>query len=105
MAGYTQYYDYLTSQGVMVPDTSTVLTEIEQMMKDLFGQDLDTAPSTPQGRLIEMFQRSRTFTIYAMAAISNMFNLNKANGFVLDDLGALFLIARNPATYTTTTIV
>lgn len=101
MAKVAQYYDYLTTQGVMIPDTSTVLTDIQAEMKTLFGQNLDTAPSTPQGRLIEMFQRSRTFTIQAMAAISNMFNLNRANGFMLDDLGALFLISRQSATYTT----
>lgn len=105
MAKYAQYYDYLTNRGVMVPDTSVVLSEIEDQMKELFGQELDTAPTTPQGRIIEMLQRSRTFTIQAMAAISNMFNLNKANGFVLDDLGALFLISRQPATYTTTTVI
>lgn len=105
MAQITQYYNYLTDQGVIVPDTAVVLSEIERQMEELFGGDLDTSPETPQGRLIEMWQRSRTFTIQAMAAISNMLNLNKANGFVLDDLGALFLISRQPATYTTTTVV
>lgn len=105
MATITQYYNYLTDQGVIVPDTAVVLSEIETQMKELFGADLNTAPETTQGRLIEMWQRSRTFTIQAMAAISNMLNLNKANGFVLDDLGALFLISRQPATATTTTVV
>lgn len=102
---YANYYDYLTGKGVIVPDVSTVLSEIEATMKSLFGADLNTAPTSPAGRLIEMFQRSRSFTIYAMAAISNMLNLNTANGFILDDLGALFLIQRQPATYTTTTAV
>lgn len=100
-----QYYDYLTNQGVVVPDVSVVLSEIQETMKSLFGQNLDTAPETAQGRLIEMFQRSRTFTIQAMAAISNLLNLNTAGGFILDDLGALFLISRQPATYTTVTVV
>lgn len=52
-----------------------------------------------------MFQRSRTFTVQAMATLTNMFNLNRASGFMLDDLGALFLISRQPATYTTTNAV
>lgn len=105
MAKYANYYDYQTDKGVIVPDTSTVLADIEAEMRELFGQNLDTAPSTTQGRLIELFQRSRTFTIYAMAAISNMLNLNRASGFLLDDIGALFLISRQPATYTTTTAI
>ena len=104
MAQYTQYYDYLKNQGVMVPDTSVVLGEVQAMFQELFGDNLDLAPSTTQGRLIELFQRNRTFTINCMAAISNMLNLNRASGFILDDLGALFLISRQPATATTTTL-
>lgn len=104
MAKYTQYYNYLTSQGVMVPDTSVVLGEVQTEMQEIFGQDLDLGPTTVQGRIIELLQRSRTFTIQSMAAISNMFNLSRASGFMLDDIGALFLISRQPATYTTTSV-
>ena len=100
-----EYYDYITGQGVIVPDTSTVLTEIQDTFKVVFGQDLDLAATTVQGRLIEMFQRNRTFCIQICAMVSNMLNLNRATGFVLDDLGSLFLIERQPATYTTTTVV
>jgi uncharacterized phage protein gp47/JayE len=34
-----------------------------------------------------------------------MLNLNRASGFVLDDLGSLFLIERQAATNTTTTVI
>lgn len=101
---YANYYDYLTGQGIIVPDVSTVLGEITDTFTTLWGKDLNTAPDSTAGRLIELFQRSRSFTIYCMAAISNMLNLNTANGFILDDLGALFLIERHPATYTTTVV-
>jgi hypothetical protein len=33
-----------------------------------------------------------------------MLNLNRASGFILDDLGSLFLIQRQPATHTTTAV-
>lgn len=100
-----QYYDYITGQGVIVPDTSVVLAEIQNEFKAVFGEDLDIAESTPQGRLIELFQRSRTFCINICALVSNMLNLNRASGFVLDDLGSLFLIERQSATHTTTTVI
>lgn len=99
------YYDYNTSQGVIVPDTSKVLSDIQDEFKQLFGDNLDVTPETPQGRLIELMARNRSFTIQICAAVSNMLNLGKANGFVLDDLGSLFLISRQPATYTTTTVI
>ena len=100
-----EYYDYVTGRGVIVPDTSTVLGDVQNEFKAVFGNDLDVSPETVQGRLIEMIARSRLFSIQACAAVSNMLNLNTANGFVLDDLGSLFLLSRQPATYTTTSVV
>lgn len=100
-----EYYDYVTGRGVVVPDTSTVLSDVQNEFKAVFGNDLDISPETVQGRLIEMISRSRLFTIQACAAVSNMLNLNTANGFVLDDLGSLFLLSRQPATYTETSVV
>lgn len=99
-----EYYEYITGQGVIVPDTSTVLTEIQDMFKEVFGEDLDLTATTTQGRLIEMFQRNRTFCIQICALVSNMLNLNRATGFVLDDLGSLFLLSRHPATHTQTSV-
>lgn len=99
------YYDYITDQGVIVPDTSVVLAEVQNEFKEIFGEDLDLTASTPQGRLIELFQRNRTFCIQICALVSNMLNLNRASGFVLDDLGSLFLIERQAATNTTTTVI
>lgn len=100
-----EYYDYLTNRGVIVPDTSTVLTDVQNEFKALLGGDLDVSPETPQGRIIELIARCRVFVLQTAAASSNVFNLNKANGFGLDDLGSLFLLSRQPATYTTTSVV
>ena len=99
------YYEYITGQGVIVPDTSLILAEIQDEFKAVFGEDLDLTATTPQGRLIELFQRNRTFCIQICALVSNMLNLGRASGFVLDDLGSLFLIERQPATHTTTTVI
>lgn len=100
-----EYYEYITGQGVIVPDTSTVLSDVQKMFKEVFGEDLDLTATTTQGRLIEMFQRNRTFCIQICALVSNMLNLNRATGFVLDDLGSLFLIERQPATHTKTAVI
>ena len=101
----SNYYDYITEIGVIVPDTETILSELQAMMREMFGQDMDLTPETPQGRLLEMWTRNREFCIQICAMVSNMLNLNKASGFVLDDLGALFLLSRKPASYTKTTVM
>ena len=49
MAEINQYYDYLTDRGVIVPDTSVILTEIENKFKEIWGQNLDTAPTNAAG--------------------------------------------------------
>ena len=100
----SNYYDYVTEMGVIVPDTETVLSELQAMMRELFGQDMDLTAETPQGRLLEMWSRNREFCIQICAMVSNMLNLNKASGFVLDDLGAMFLLSRKPASHTTVSV-
>ena len=100
----SDYYDYITNRGVIVPDTSTVLEDTQEEFRQLLGDDLDVSPETVQGRLIELITRCKVFCIRTAAASSNVFNLNKANGFGLDDLASLFLLSRNPATYTTTSV-
>lgn len=104
MADYAEYYNYMTGSGIIVPDTENILTDVQNEWKDVFGEDLSVAPETPQGRIIEMIARQRIFTLQMAAATSNMLNLEKAYGFILDDIGALFQIQRKSATYTTTQI-
>lgn len=99
------YYQYITGAGIIVPDTSTLLSDVQAEFTSLFGADLDLSPETVQGRIIEMIVRERSFVIQMTAAVSNMLNLGKAYGFILDDLGALFMISRKRATSTTTTVV
>lgn len=104
MAQYANYYDYLTGSGVIVPDTENVLSDVQQEWRDVFGQNLSVDPETPQGRIIELIARQRVFTLQMAAATSNMLNIDKSYGFILDDIGSLFQIQRKSATYTTTQI-
>jgi uncharacterized phage protein gp47/JayE len=104
MADYAEYYNYITSQGVIVPDTKDVLEQVQNEWKDVFGLNLSVEPETPQGRIIEMIARQRVFTLQMAAATSNMLNLDKSYGFILDDIAALFQIQRKSATHTTTLI-
>lgn len=104
MAEYAQYYDYLTGSGIIVPDTSNILTQVQNEWKDVFGLNLSVEPETPQGRIIEMIARQRIFTLQMAAAVSNMLNIDKAYGFILDDIGSLFQLQRKAATHTTVVI-
>lgn len=97
MADY-RYYDLVTTQGVIVPDTADVRADLEAEYKQVFGAELDVTPETPQGRLIEADTMSRMDTIRLNALMANQINPNVATGTFLDAIAALTDCYRNPAT-------
>lgn len=93
-------YQYNTTTGVIVPDTSVVKADVEAEFKTALGEDLDVTPSTPQGRLIEIEVEARKRTIENMALLANMMNKDQAFGVWLDSLGSTFGVERIGATRT-----
>lgn len=82
-------YDYITETGTVVPDTSTLLAEVENEFKTALGADLVTSPNTPQGALIVAEVLARTGVIGNNAALANQINPNLAGGTFLDAIWAL----------------
>ena len=93
-------YKYITSSGLIVPDTSTVLDQVTQDFKNALGQELDTTPETPQGRLIQLMTDYRTNTLALNALNANQINLRYATGRFLDAIGAFYGVERIFATPT-----
>lgn len=93
-------YNYLSPSGVVVPDTSQILSDTESEWKSLFGDDLDVTPDTPQGMLIASDVAVRAEVAANNAAVANQINPNYAGGLFLDDIWALTGGARRAATYT-----
>lgn len=91
-------YQYLNDQGVIVPDTSTTRNEVIQEFRDVFGQDLVTDPSTPQGQLITRITELRDAVARNNADVANQINPALASGRFLDALVGLSGAARKPAT-------
>lgn len=82
-------YDYITETGTIVPDTSTLLVEVENEFKTALGADLVTTPNTPQGALIVAEVLARTGVVNNNAALANQINPNLAAGTFLDAIWAL----------------
>lgn len=95
-------YQYVIGTGVIVPDTSSLLTGVQQEYKDSFGaQDLVVTPDTPQGVLITAETLARVQEVQNNAAVANQINPNVAGGSFLDAILALTGMERTPATKTT----
>ncbi|HAW0896339.1 TPA: hypothetical protein JLK53_004056 [Escherichia coli] len=93
-------YKYLSPQGVIVPDTSQILTDTENEWKATFGDDLVTLPDTPQGTAIASDTAVRAEVVANNAAVANQINPNYAGGVFLNDIWALTGGKRREATYT-----
>lgn len=110
---------YITSSGVIVPNTDNVISELQTEWIGQFGAQLSLDSSTPQGRIIETQAMVRKGTLGACAMVANQLNPNQAFGIFLDAHGAFFgvnrpsgrnseildvLMAGTPASYPTATI-
>ncbi|UEK60874.1 baseplate J/gp47 family protein [Providencia rettgeri] len=92
-------YQYITSQGVIVPDTSTLRDDVENEFKSVFGQQLDVNPETPQGALITMEVENRDAVVRNNAELANQINSDLAGGIFLDAIWALMGGQRFDATH------
>lgn len=91
-------YQYINDQGIIVPDTSNTRNEVIQEFRDVFGQDLVTDPSTPQGQLITRITELRDAVARNNADVANQINPALASGRFLDALVGLSGASRKPAT-------
>ena len=97
--------NYLTQTGVVVPDVSDILAEVQGEYVSVFGFDMSTDPSTPQGVLITAEALARTQVVQNNAALANQINPNVAGGTFLDAIMALTGVQRTPQSQTVVTNV
>ena len=94
-------YNYVQSSGVIVPDTATLLSDVQNEYKAAFGSDLIVTADTPQGVLITAETLARDNMVRNNAALANQINPNSAGGIFLDAICALTGLERNAATRST----
>lgn len=97
----TDPYQYVTSTGTIIPDTSNILLGVQDEYKAVFGADLVVTSDTPQGVLITAEALARAQEVNNNAALANQINPNIAGGVFLDAIMAMTLPSgRTPATKT-----
>lgn len=89
-------YAYITDTGVVVPDTSVTLAEVQVEYRNALGQDLNLDPNTPQGQLITAEVGARNSVLRNNADLANQLNPNRATGVHLRDIGQLMGINDTP---------
>lgn len=89
-------YTYITDSGVILPDTSVTLAEVQAEYRNALGQDLNLDPNTPQGQLITAEVNARNEVLRNNAALANQLNPNQATGLHLRSIGALMGLDDTP---------
>lgn len=93
-------YQYVVTTGVIVPDTATLLEQVESEWQGVFGADLSVDESTPQGLIISGDTTARESVVQNNAALANQINPNLGGGVFLDAVAALSGLERSASTFT-----
>ena len=93
-------YNYITQTGVIVPDTSTLKTDVQGEYTKQFGSALLLADDTPQGRLIDIEVTARDLVIRGAAELANQINPNINSGIFLKSVAALHAVEAAAESYT-----
>jgi hypothetical protein len=78
-------YNYIVSNGVIIPDTATIKTEVEAEWRLIAGEDATIDPSSFEGRLIDALTNERISVARNNSDLANQLNPNMANGSFVDD--------------------
>ena len=87
-------YQYINATGLVVPDTSATLAQVQQEWRDTFGQDLVVTADTPQGVMIVAEAANRDSVAKNNADLANQINPDYAGGIFLDAIMALMGVSR-----------
>lgn len=91
---FQDLYDYSTSEGIVIPQTSDVKSMVEDALTTVFGASISTDETTPMGRFVEALTMLIVNVLGVNAQNANFTNPKYAVGNALDNVGAIFGILR-----------
>ena len=82
-------FNYIEETGLVIPDTSEILQDVQEIYRSIFGEDFIVDPRTPEGALINSEVLTRISIARNNASLANQINPNLADGPFLDAIWAL----------------
>lgn len=95
----------LSSTGFTLLTQAESQAEIEALLKDEFGTDIDLRPESVFGQLVGIFSKRESEIWTSLYEVYMSLNPDFASGLALDNIAALNNIIRNGATQTITDLI
>ncbi len=90
----------LSANGLEVASLSEIVADITAQLQVIYGDDINVAPNTPDGQMINIFATSVEDMLETLLDTYNIFFVDAAYGVILDQLVAINGLTRNPGSYT-----
>lgn len=92
--------NYIDSDGLHLEDQATIVANMIAAMQNIFGDDINVEPNSPDRQLIEIYAQAKADLLDTITQCYNSFSPESASGSVLDQRVAINGIFRRGATYT-----
>jgi uncharacterized phage protein gp47/JayE len=96
--------DLLTPAGLTVKSVNEVISDLVTAMLAIYGPDINVAPNSPDGQLINIFAQASVDLRELLLGVANSFSPATAYGTLLDQRVALNGLARKQGTFTLTNV-
>ena len=94
-------YNFITETGVIIPDTLSILLQVQNEYKAILGANLDVSPQTIQGAYINAETLQRVGVLANNAQLANQINPNLSGGVFLDAVLGITGGSRQASTFST----
>lgn len=90
----------LDANGLQVDSLSDLVANITTALQAVYGNDINVAPNTPDGQLINIFAQTVEDMLETLVDAYNILFVDAAYGVMLDQLVAINGLTRNPGSFT-----
>ena len=94
----------LDTTGLYVETAADQVTDLQNGMIGIYGNDINLASNSPDGQMIGLFVTAMQDLLSMLVNIYNMFSIDSAYGVMLQRLVAINGLTINPGNYTTTPV-
>ena len=90
----------IDNTGLQIKTNTVIIAELTAALQAIYGADINLNSSSPDGQNVNIFAQAVTDLLELIVAVYNSFDIESANGVLLDQRVALNGISRAQGTYT-----